>query len=80
MSLAIGWKKGGCGVKKLKELENLVLISQVGISMVTPILLMTFLGNVLDRYLGAHGIVLIVFILLGVGAGFYALFQLGKKK
>lgn len=67
-------------MKKLKELENLALITQVGISMMTPIFLMTFLGNLLDRYLGAHGVVLIVFIILGVGAGFYALFQLGKKK
>lgn len=67
-------------MKKFKELENLALITQVGISMMTPIFLMTFLGNLLDRYLGAHGVVLIVFIILGVGAGFYALFQLGKKK
>lgn len=57
-------------------MKNLVLISQVGISMITPILLGLFIGNKLDKWLGWNGIMTIILILMGVAAGFLNTYKL----
>lgn len=59
-----------------KILKNLALISQIGISMSAPIFLGAFIGQVLDRWLGTKGVFMIVFIILGTGAGFMNLFKI----
>lgn len=68
--------------KGYKEaLKGLALISQLGISMVTPILLGLFIGQFLDKKLGTTGVFAIIFMLLGVGGGFVNLFKItGTKK
>ncbi|MBU5436731.1 AtpZ/AtpI family protein [Tissierella sp. MSJ-40] len=58
-------------------LKNLGLISQIGISVITPILLGVFIGQFIDKKVGTQGIFIIVFIILGAGAGFLNLFKLG---
>lgn len=57
-------------------LKNLALISQLGISMVTPILLGVYIGQWIDGRMGTKGIFMLVFILLGVGGGFMNLFKI----
>ena len=60
--------------------KNLALITQVGLSIVTPILLGVYLGGLLDKKLNTNGIFTLILILLGAGAGFLNLFKLIDKK
>ena len=60
--------------------KNLALITQVGLSIVTPILLGVYLGDLLDKKLNTNGIFTLILILLGAGAGFLNLFKLIDKK
>ncbi|MDR7856950.1 AtpZ/AtpI family protein [Tissierella sp.] len=57
-------------------LQNLGLISQIGLSVITPILLGVFFGQLIDKKLGLNGIFTIIFIILGAGAGFLNIFKL----
>ncbi|NLY45614.1 MAG: AtpZ/AtpI family protein [Tissierella sp.] len=57
-------------------LQNLALISQIGISMITPILLGVFIGQVLDNWLGTKSFFTITLIILGAGTSFMNLFKL----
>ena len=57
-------------------LKNLTLISQIGISMITPILLGVFIGQVLDKWLGTKSFFVITLIILGACAGFMNLFKI----
>lgn len=58
----------------------LMLVSQLGISMITPILLCTFLGVFLDRILAKEPLFTILMIILGVGAAFRNLFYMVGKE
>lgn len=67
--------------KKNKEtLQNLALVSQIGISVITPILLGVFFGQFVDKKLGTSGVFSIIFIILGAGAGFLNIFKLASGK
>lgn len=57
-------------------LKNLAFISQLGLSMITPILLGVFIGQWLDKWFGTKVFFVIVFIILGAGAGVLNLFKL----
>ncbi|OLS01821.1 AtpZ/AtpI family protein [Tissierella creatinophila] len=57
-------------------LKNLALISQVGISVITPILLGVYIGQWIDKWVGTNGLFMIIFILLGTGGGFLNLFKI----
>ena len=68
-------------------LKNLALISQIGISVITPILLGVYIGQFIDRKIGTNGVFSIILIIIGAGAGFLNIFKLagtkdnkGKKK
>lgn len=66
-------------------LKNITLISQIGFSMITPILLGVYIGQFIDKKVGTEGIFTIIFLLIGVGGGFVNLFKLtagykGKEK
>lgn len=60
--------------------ENLALITQIGLSVITPILLGVFLGQFIDKRIGTNGIFSIIFILIGAGAGFMNIFKLAGRK
>lgn len=49
--------------------DNLVMVSQLGLTMVGCIGFCFFIGLYLDRWLGTKGIFTIIFILLGVFGG-----------
>ena len=57
-------------------LKNLALISQLGISMITPILLGVFVGGWLDKKAGTSGVFMLILVILGAGAGFLNLFKI----
>jgi len=63
----------------MKAFKYLALVSQVGLVMAIPIFGMVFLGNWLDKLIGAHGIVLIICILAGVYMSFHNLFNIIMK-
>lgn len=65
--------------KKTKGLENIVLITQVGISMTTPILLSLYIGKKLDEYFNKSPLFLLIFIVLGIAASFANLFKIVEK-
>lgn len=66
--------------KKYGFLANFALVSQIGITMVIPIVLGVWLGGKLDNKLGTKGLFLIVFISLGVASGFRNVYFLVYKR
>ncbi|SDY67356.1 Putative F0F1-ATPase subunit Ca2+/Mg2+ transporter [Proteiniborus ethanoligenes] len=67
---------------KSKILENLALVSQIGISMLVPILGGILLGNFIDKKLGTGVIFLLTFCVLGIISSFVTLFNIavGRNK
>ena len=65
--------------RKSHPLENLALISQIGIMMIVPIIGGVYLGRWIDSRLNTQPIFLFVFILLGVGGSFVNLFKIGAQ-
>lgn len=61
-------------------LKNLALISQIGISVITPILLGVYIGQFIDKKLGTNGVFSIILIIIGAGAGFLNIFKLAGSK
>lgn len=65
-------------------LKGLAIISQIGFSVITPILIGVYLGQFVDKKIGTKSIFSIIFIILGAGAGFLSLFKISnyqfKKK
>lgn len=61
--------------KKRDSIEYLALVSQVGLTMAGSILLCFALGYFLDRWLHAHGLILVLFILLGVIGGAVTIYR-----
>ena len=61
-------------------MENLALLSQVGIMMIIPIFAGVWIGQFLDQKFGGNSLFLIAGIVLGVGASFRNLYQLAILK
>lgn len=66
--------------KNKNSLANLALITQIGLSVITPILLGVYIGQFVDKKVGTNGVFSIIFILLGVGGGFMNLFKLASPR
>lgn len=67
-------------MKKRSWVPALALFNQVGIAMLIPIFMCTFIGIFLDKATGLEPLFLIIFILLGVGAAFRNLFYIIGKE
>lgn len=65
--------------RKTSALENLALISQIGISMIVSIGIGLYIGKWLDDRLGTGPIFLFIFIITGVISGFLSLFKITQK-
>lgn len=61
-------------------LRNLALVTQIGLSVITPILIGVYLGQLLDKKFGLNGVFSITFIVIGAAAGFLNIFNLSKRK
>lgn len=66
--------------KVFDVLKNLTLIPQIGISVVTPIILGVYLGLFIDKKVGTNGVFTIILILIGTGAGFMNIIKLAGGK
>ncbi|KXZ40530.1 Putative F0F1-ATPase subunit Ca2+/Mg2+ transporter [Alkalithermobacter thermoalcaliphilus JW-YL-7 = DSM 7308] len=69
--------------KWIDSLQNLSLLSQIGISMVTPIIVCVLIGNYIDERLNLSPLFLFIFIVLGVISAFINLYKIAlrdKKK
>ena len=56
-------------------IEDLALVSQVGLTMAGSILFCFAIGYFLDEWLGTKGLFITVFILLGVAGGGYTAYR-----
>ncbi|SDJ89316.1 AtpZ/AtpI family protein [Natronincola ferrireducens] len=65
--------------RKGHVLENLTLVSYIGISMTVPILGGVFAGRWLDARLQTQPIALFIFIVIGVAVAFINLFKVATK-
>lgn len=66
-------------VRKMSWMKYLTLVSQLGFTMITPILICVFIGTFIDERTNKAPLFTIVFILLGVGGAFRNLFYLVGK-
>lgn len=57
-------------------LKYVVLITQVGLSIAVPIIGSIWLGAKIDEYLQTHGLVVMLFVLIGVGTGLTSAYRL----
>ena len=57
-------------------MKNIVLITQVGISIISPILLGLWIGSKLNDWLGTKYIFSIIMLILGIAAGFLQAYKL----
>ncbi|WP_069650573.1 AtpZ/AtpI family protein [Caloranaerobacter ferrireducens] len=64
---------------KSKILQNLALVSQIGLSMALPILGGVYIGSFLDDKLNTGYIFLGVFSVLGIITSFISLFKITTK-
>ena len=60
-------------------MKNIVLITQVGISVISPILLGLWIRTKLDKWLGTKYIFSIIMIILGIASGFLQAYKLITK-
>lgn len=67
-------------MKKKTWVRSLSLITQLGVVMITPILICTFIGIFLDEAAHKEPLFTIAFMLLGVGAAFRNLFYHTTKQ
>ncbi len=64
---------------KSNILKNLALVSQIGISMVVPIIGGIALGNLLDKWLGTGVVFLVILSIVGIMSSFITLFKITNK-
>lgn len=62
---------------KYKAIKMIALVTQIGISMLTPVLLMAYIGLWLQEQFEVQ--LALLFILMGIGAGFRNCWILIKK-
>jgi len=65
---------------KRELLRNFYMISQMGVTIAACLLIGVLIGRFLDNALGTSPFLLIIFSLLGAGAGFRSIFKLSEKK
>ncbi|MEJ2724460.1 MAG: AtpZ/AtpI family protein [Deltaproteobacteria bacterium] len=56
-------------------LENIALVTQLGLTMAGSILLCFAIGYYLDKWLGTKGVFIVVFLLLGIAGGGYTAYR-----
>jgi len=79
MILKMGGKMPKKTTKEAGGLENVVLITHVGVSMAAPILIGVYIGKKLDDFLKVSPLFLLIFIILGIAASFTNLFKIVEK-
>ena len=67
-------------MKKRAWVRGLSLLTQLGVVMITPILICTFIGVILDEMTHKNPLFTIICLLLGVGGAFRNLFYHTTKQ
>ncbi|SHH22111.1 AtpZ/AtpI family protein [Tepidibacter thalassicus] len=62
--------------KWFEALSYLGLVSQIGFSMVIPIVVCGYIGGILDEKFSTGPLFFVVFIILGIGAAFTNLYKI----
>lgn len=57
-------------------MRNIVLVTQIGFSMVIHILLSVYIGMKIDKWLGTNPIFLVLLLIIGVLSGFYNVYRM----
>ncbi len=65
---------------QLGAMRAWVLVSQLGLTMVLPLVAGVWLGSVVDRHTGAGGLITVGGILLGLAVGITGVYQILKKE
>lgn len=66
--------------KKRHPLANIALVSQLAISIVSPILVGLFIGGYLDDKFKKDGLFTVILLFIGAGSGIMNLFKLAYPK
>jgi F0F1-type ATP synthase assembly protein I len=66
--------------EKVSIMKNVALITQIGITIISTILLALFVGKKLDQWLGTGLVFTLIFLLLGVATSFITILRLGLKQ
>lgn len=61
-------------------MQNLTLVTHIGVVMIIPIIGGVYFGNYLDTRFGTNGVFLFIFIIIGVITSFMNLFKIGLRK
>ena len=64
--------------QKKNGLENLVLITQLGLNVVTPVLICVLLGSWIDKKTGLHTV--LIFLILGVLSGGLSAYKMARER
>lgn len=67
-------------MKKSTWINGLSLVTQLGVTMIVPILICTLVGNYLDEKINTSPLFMIILLLLGVAAAFRNLFYHTHKQ
>lgn len=62
-------------MKKNNLIYYFSLVTQLGLTIISTILVGLFIGIFLDRSLKTNGVFLILFVLMGIIAGFYNVYK-----
>lgn len=63
-----------------KTMQNLTLVTQIGLVMIIPIFGGVYIGNYLDIRFGTNGVCLLIFTIFGVIVAFLNLFKMVLRK
>ena len=58
--------------------KGIMLITQVGISMLTPVCLCLIAGSLLDQLFGTYPVLMLLFTVIGVMAGFRSVYMISR--
>lgn len=60
-------------------IKALSLVTQIGMSMIMPIIMCLFVGIFLDKLVGTAPLFILIFVFLGVGGGFRNVYIMTKS-
>jgi F0F1-type ATP synthase assembly protein I len=66
--------------EKVSIMKNIALITQIGVTIISTILVALFIGKKLDEWLGTGVIFTLIFLLLGIATSFMTILRLGLKE
>lgn len=66
-------------MKENSPLKYLILLSQIGILIVSNIFVVVVIYKLVEKFFGENGLLFILFLMIGFISGFYSVYRLIKK-